>query len=158
MHKTGMHRDVFYMRQALELARQAASVGEVPVGAVVVSPYGDIVGSGYNTVEKDGCQSRHAEVVAIEAACKTLKTWHLDQYTLYVTLEPCIMCIGLCSLSRVERMVYGAESSLFGYHFAAEEIGNLAKGVKNITAHVLEEESANLLKTFFSLKRGNDNA
>lgn len=156
MHKTTMHRDVFYMRQALECARRAAETGEVPVGALVVSPYGEVVGTGYNRVEQDQCQSRHAEVIAIEAACASLKTWHLDRYTLYVTLEPCIMCIGLCMLSRIERIVYGADSPLFGQHISDEEAIVLSRGrIKNITAHILEEESIDLLKKFFSTKREN---
>lgn len=154
MHKTTMHRDEFYMQQALEHAHRAAEAGEVPVGAVIISPYGDIIGTGYNTVERDRCQSRHAEIGAIENACTTLKTWHLDGCTLYVTLEPCIMCIGLCTLSRIERIVYGADSPLFGGHISGEEAIALSRGhIKNVTAHVGEKESIDLLKTFFSTKR-----
>lgn len=151
-----MHKDTFYMQQALELAMQAGQQGEIPVGAVIISPYGEVIGSGMNRVEQDLCQSYHAEVRAVEQACKKLKTWRLDGCTLYVTLEPCMMCISLCALSRIQRVVYGAESPFFGYHLDKEGILSLyTKQIKNITSGVLGDEAAGMLKDFFKQKRGN---
>lgn len=147
------------MQQALEQAKMAADSGEIPVGAVVVSPYGEVLGSGRNLVEAYHCQIHHAEVRAIDEACKKLQTWHLDGCTLYVTLEPCMMCISLIALSRIERVVYGAESPFFGYHLDKEGVLSLyTKQIKNITSGVLGNEATALLKDFFRHKRGNSDS
>ena len=147
-------RDISYMRRALMLARRAAALGEIPVGAVVISPRGAIIGTGYNLVERYQCQRHHAEMRALEKACKKSGSWRLDGCTLYVTLEPCMMCVSLGALSRLERIVYGADSPLFGYRLDKEGVLALyTKQIKNITAHVLAEESATLLKSFFMKQR-----
>lgn len=146
--------DSYYMQKALAQARKAARLDEIPVGAVVVSPYGEIVGIGCNTVEKSHCQTEHAEARAIKQATKKLQDWRLTDYTLYVTLEPCMMCISLIALSRISRVVYGAESPLFGFHLDKE--GTLAlytRQIKNITSGVEAEEAAQLLRDFFKKKR-----
>jgi tRNA(adenine34) deaminase len=154
-----MKKDTVYMQQALVLANTAADQGEIPVGALIVSPYGEVLGTGMNYVERYHCQRHHAEVRAIEQACKKLSSWHLDGCTLYVTLEPCMMCISLCALSRIERVVYGAESPIFGYHLDKEGVLSLYKRqIKNITSGVLGEEAAAMLKDFFKHKRGNSDA
>lgn len=146
--------DIFFMSYALQLARRAASRNEVPIGAVIVSPTGKIIAGGYNLVEKYHCQSHHAEVRAIERATKKMNTWRLEGCTLYVTLEPCMMCISLAALSRIERIVYGAQSPLFGYHLDKEGVLTLyTKQIKNITEGVLAEEARGLLKNFFVKKR-----
>ena len=93
------HRD--FMARALELAQLAADMGEVPVGAVVVKD-NKIIGEGYNRRETDGSATAHAEILAIEAACKTLGSWRLENCTLYVTLEPCAMCTGAIINSRIK--------------------------------------------------------
>src|SRR3989338_8096260 len=95
-----------WMREALELAKEAAQLGEVPIGAVVVCN-DQIVGRGYNRREIDHDPLAHAEVLAIHEASKNLKRWRLTGCTLYVTLEPCPMCMGALVNSRVDRLVYG---------------------------------------------------
>ena len=99
--------DEFYMRRALELAREAEAIDEVPVGAVAVRD-GEIIAEAYNTREKTRCATHHAEVLCIERACAALGGWRLPGVTLYVTMEPCAMCAGAIINARVERVVYGA--------------------------------------------------
>ena len=96
-----------YMTQALELARQAGALGEIPVGAVVVKD-GAVIGRGFNRRETDHDATAHAEVLAIREACRTLGGWRLDGCALFVTLEPCPMCTGAILQSRLSRVVYGA--------------------------------------------------
>ena len=100
--------DEEYMLKALELAEKAYALGEIPVGAVVVSPEGEIIGEGYNLREQLMSPTAHAEVIAIEQAAKKLGSWRLSGCTLYVTLEPCPMCAGAIMNSRLKRVVYGA--------------------------------------------------
>lgn len=94
------------MKEALALAKQAESENEVPVGAVVIRN-NKIIGRGYNLRETKQSPTAHAEIIAIEEAAKTLGSWRLEGCTLYVTLEPCPMCMGACGASRVEKVVYG---------------------------------------------------
>jgi len=101
------------MRRALELADMAASLDEVPVGAVVVCD-GEIVGEGYNRRETDKNATAHAEVLAIDAACKRLGGWRLHKCDLYVTLEPCPMCAGAIVNSRIKRVIIGAKDAKAG--------------------------------------------
>ena len=145
--------DTHYMQQALELAQHANDLGEVPIGAVVVSATGEILGQGFNQTETKKCQDCHAEINAIRAACHTIGDWRLEGCIMYVTLEPCLMCFGCIDLSRIERLVYGAESPLFGYHQARESLIHISKHVKNITFGVCKDESEALLKRFFQGKR-----
>ncbi len=143
------------MDRALVEAEQAATLGEVPIGAVVVSPFGELWGAGGNRVEQYTFQGEHAEARAIRAATEHVGNWRLTGATLYVTLEPCMMCVSLIALSRIERIVYGASSPLFGYRLDNEGVLALyTKQIKNITAGVRAEEAARLLQTFFSTRRG----
>ena len=103
----------FYMSQALELARQAAAAGEVPVGCVIVRN-GEIVGRGRNRREEKQSTLSHAETEAITQANQVLGTWRLDDCTLYVTLEPCPMCAGAILNARIPRVFYGARDDVFG--------------------------------------------
>ncbi|MCE1177967.1 MAG: tRNA adenosine(34) deaminase TadA [Micrococcales bacterium] len=96
------------MRRALELASEAARDGDVPVGAVVLSPDGEVIGEGRNTRERDGDPTGHAEVVALRAAARHTSSWRLEDCTLVVTLEPCPMCAGALMLARIARVVLGA--------------------------------------------------
>ncbi len=139
-----------FMRRALELAAQAAAEGDVPVGAVVVHE-GQIVGEGRNTRERDNDPTGHAEVVALRAAASALGRWRLDDCALFVTLEPCTMCAGALVGARVEQLVFGAWDEKAG------AVGSLWDVVRDrrlnhrpqVTAEVLADESAVLLRSFF---------
>lgn len=96
------------MTKALELAEKAGAMGEIPVGAIVVDPDGNIIGEGYNLREHTNSPTAHAEILAIEQAAKHLGSWRLTGCTLYVTLEPCPMCAGAVMNARLKRLVYGA--------------------------------------------------
>ncbi|MGH8969504.1 MAG: nucleoside deaminase, partial [Actinomycetes bacterium] len=102
------------MRLALDEARRALPAGDVPVGAVVVSAAGEVVGRGHNAREADRDPTAHAEAVAIREAARSLGQWRLSGCTLVVTLEPCTMCAGALVLARVDRLVYGAEDPKAG--------------------------------------------
>ena len=145
------HRD--FMARALELAQLAADMGEVPVGAVVVKD-NKIIGEGYNRRETDGSATAHAEILAIEAACKTLGTWRLENCTLYVTLEPCPMCAGAIVNARIPRVVFGASDEKCG---ACGSVCDLFSMDFNhhptVEKGVREEEAAALLSEFFQQLR-----
>ncbi len=146
--------DYFFMRKAYCQALRALAKNEVPIGAVVVSGKGQLLGRGHNKTEANYGQNNHAEVLAIQSAGKKLQDWRLTGATLYVTLEPCAMCVALICLSRIERIVYGATSPLFGHHLDKETLPNLyKKHIKGITAGIMAEETELLLKNFFKKKR-----
>lgn len=142
-----------YMSQALKQAHKAYSYDEVPIGAVVVNTQGAIIGRGYNQVEKRKVQTAHAELLAITQACKKKDDWRLDGCWLYVTLEPCLMCMGLSRLSRIAGIVYGADSKLFSYRL--DMVDKIPLYNKNIIiiGGVQAEQSINLLREFFKKKR-----
>ena len=143
-----------YMALALELAREAAAAGEVPVGCVVVSPDGEVIGRGRNLREETGDACAHAEVLAIREACARLGTWRLEGCTLYVTLEPCPMCAGAIINSRIPTVVYGAKEPLSGscgsvINLFEERYGHHPA----IYGGVLREDCAGLLSDFFRTVR-----
>lgn len=106
--------DIHFMKEALRMAQQAFDAGEVPVGAVVV--WNDkIIGRGYNQVEQLADSTAHAEMIAITAACNTIGAKYLSEATLYVTLEPCLMCAGAMYWSKLGRVVFGASDAKNGY-------------------------------------------
>ena len=143
------------MGLALEEAKMAFRAGEVPVGAVVVDPYGEVIACGCNKVDELGRQSAHAEIIAIDEACRQVGDWRLEGCSLYVTLEPCPMCMGLARLCRLERVIYGADSPLFGYQLDNDESVQLYKsGVPEILSGVCATDSAKLLRSFFEERRG----
>lgn len=143
-----------FMKKALAQAVLAAQADEVPIGAVVVSPEGNILGLGYNQTEKAHSQSRHAEVLAIEMAGQALADWRLVGCTLYVTVQPCLMCLGLIGLSRINRIVYGTVSPLFGYDLVKEDLPEVyQKHLKGITSGVLEGEAQEIIEEFFKKRR-----
>ena len=141
--------DNTYMREALALAKEAAAEGEVPVGCVIVRGE-EIVGRGRNRRETDKNALAHAEIEAINDACKNLGGWRLWDCTLYVTLEPCAMCAGAILNARIKRVVYGASDKKFG---AVRSVCSLFSMDFNhhpeVESAVLEEESAQLLQAFF---------
>ena len=150
-----MKQDEQYMREALALAAQAAAEGEVPVGAVVVRD-GEIVGRGRNRREKAKNALCHAEIEAIDAACRTLGGWRLSGCTLYVTLEPCPMCAGAIINARIDRVVQGASDPKAGSCGSVVDLFSLPYNHRPaMTAGVLEEECRTALQDFFrSLRRG----
>ncbi len=145
--------DAAFMKQALSMALKAFENQEVPIGAVVISPEGEIIGKGYNQTEHFHCQSRHAEVMAIEQAGRAVQDWRLSGCTLYVTVEPCLMCLGLIGLSRITRVVYGAKSPQFGSTIDREQLPSVYQHIEGITSGVCEEEVQQMMKRFFKTKR-----
>lgn len=145
--------DLFYMNEALQLAREAAAEGEVPVGCVIVCD-GEIVGRGRNHRETKKTALGHAEIQAIEQACRTLGGWRLWKCTLYVTLEPCPMCAGAILGARIPRVVYGAGDAKFG---ACGSVCDLFSMDFNhhptVEKGVMEEACSQLMKEFFQTLR-----
>ncbi len=141
--------DKKFMEEALRLARQAADEGEVPVGAVVV--LGDeIVGRGRNRREKDKNALAHAELEAINEACKTLGGWRLWKCDMYVTLEPCPMCTGAIINSRIKRLVYGASDYKAGSCGSVVNLFDLPYNHKPETVTgFMQEECSQILTDFF---------
>ena len=151
--------DSDFMRIALREAEQAASEGEVPVGAVLVCDQ-RVVGRGRNACERLQDATAHAEMVAITAASQALGTWRLEDCTLYVSLEPCPMCLGACLNARVKRVVYGALEPKCGACGSVVDLSS-PPGYNHriaVTGGVLGEESAALLKQFFRALRDQRNA
>ena len=146
-------KDKIFMQQALLLAERAKNEGEVPVGAVVVRN-GEIIGRGYNLRETNGMATAHAEILAIEEACRRLGSWRLLDCTLYVTLEPCPMCAGAIVNSRIARVVYGVKDSAAGCCGSVADFNRYPFSHSfSLTSGVCEEECALLLKEFFKSKR-----
>lgn len=152
--------DAFYMRAALAEAAQAYALGEVPIGAVLVDEAGEIVARGHNLRECDHDATAHAEMIAIRAACERLGRWRLSGLTLYVTIEPCPMCAGAIVMSRVDRVVYGGTDYKAG---ACESLFNIPghpalNHHPEVTAGVLAEECADIMKRFFRERRARKKA
>lgn len=152
--------DAFYMRAALAEAAQAYALGEVPIGAVLVDEAGEIVARGHNLRERDHDATAHAEMIAIRAACERLGRWRLSGLTLYVTIEPCPMCAGAIVMSRVDRVVYGGTDYKAG---ACESLFNIPghpalNHHPEVTAGVLAEECADIVKRFFRERRARKKA
>ena len=141
--------DLDFMREALALAREAFDDGEVPVGCVLVRR-GEIVGRGRNRREGDKSALAHAELEAIDQACRNLGGWRLWECTIYVTLEPCPMCAGAILNARIPRVVYGARDEKFG---ACRSVCSLFDMAFNhhpvVEGGVLEQEAVDLMQEFF---------
>jgi tRNA(adenine34) deaminase len=146
--------DLDFMRAALALAEVAASVDEVPVGAVVVQD-GAILGKGHNRTIADNDPSGHAEIVALREAAAATGNYRLTEAILYVTLEPCTMCVGAISEARISRLVFGAYDDRAGACGSrldladSEELGHNME----INGGLLKDESAALLREFFTARR-----
>lgn len=141
--------DERFMRMALEEARRAAADGEVPVGAVIVT-HGRVVGRGHNLTEAMVDVTAHAEMQAITAAAQTLGGKYLKDCTLYVTVEPCLMCAGALGWSQIGRVVYGASDPKRGYSTYTDHAYHPRT---EVTAGVLADEAAALMRDFFGRKR-----
>ena len=143
--------DEEYMSHALKLAKMAYSLGEAPIGAVVVDTLtGDIIGEGYNLRETEKSPLAHAEIIAIDKASKKLGGWRVVHSTLYVTLEPCPMCAGAIINSRIDRVVYGASDPKAGSLGSLTNLFELGYNHKpQVTAGVMQEECSAILSEFF---------
>ncbi len=151
--KETVRDDAYYMEAALEEARIAAELGEVPIGAVIVWD-GEIVARAHNTRETEKNALGHAECLAIDAACKALGGWRLHRATLYVTLEPCPMCAGAIVNARVARVVYGAKDARAGAFGSVLQLNNYPLNHKpQICSGVCEDACRDLMTAFFASLR-----
>ncbi len=146
-----------FMRLAIEEAIIAKKSGDVPVGAVIVRD-GQVVAAAHNTRETEASAIRHAEISAIEAACKRLQRWRLDDCDLYVTLEPCLMCTGAVVQSRIRRLFFGAYDRERGYIVSNNIVSNNADNSEGLELEyycgIMEKECARILNDFFDELRG----
>ena len=144
-----------FMADAIAQARRGEAEGEVPVGAIAVAD-GQIVGAGHNQPIGLGDPTAHAEILAIRAAASTLKTYRLTAVSMYVTLEPCVMCVGAMVNARVARVVYGARDEKAGALGSVYDIGR--DGRLNhrleVVGGVMEPECAEIMREFFRARRG----
>ena len=150
LNKNNMENDTRYMTMALSEAQKAFAMGEVPVGCVIVAD-GQVVGRGHNLTETLADVTAHAEMQAITAATNTLGGKYLTQCTLYVTVEPCVMCAGAIGWAQVQRVVYGASDEKRGFTIYAPKALHPKCAV---SSGVLEPECRELMQAFFAKKRG----
>lgn len=161
LNKNGLSRqeDAYYMGLALEEAEKAAALGEIPIGAVLVQE-GEVISRAHNLREMNQDATAHAEVLVIREACAKLKRWRLSGCTLYVTVEPCPMCSGAIVNGRIDRVVYGCPDVKAG---GAESIFNIITNPNlnhcaEVTSGVLEQDCAQVMKTFFQRRRKENRA
>lgn len=138
------------MMKAFDLAMQAFDEGEIPVGAIVVTETGSIIGKGYNQTERLNDVTAHAEILAITAASQQLGSKYLKNCTLYVSLEPCVMCAGALAWSQIDKIVYGASDKKKGFNLINSP---LLHPKTEIIGGILAKESEQLLKEFFKKLR-----
>jgi len=143
------------MQQAISLAQEVKSSGDVPVGALIVSEVGEILSSGKNEREKDNDPTAHAEIVAIRKTSEKIGSWRLDDLTLIVTLEPCVMCAGAILQSRIKRLVFGAFDQKAGAVGSSLDVIRDVRALTKVevVSGILEDECAKLLTDFFATKR-----
>ena len=142
------------MKLAIEEAKKACKMDEVPIGAIVVYK-GEVIGRGHNLRENEQSPSAHAEMLAIQEASEYLNSWRLEDTTLYVTLEPCVMCSGAIVMSRIPHVVYGASDPKGG---CSGSLMNLIEDTRfnhrsTVERGILAEECGEMLRTFFKEKR-----
>ncbi|MCZ0756996.1 tRNA adenosine(34) deaminase TadA [Anoxybacillus sp. J5B_2022] len=142
--------DEYYMRLAMEEAKKAEKMGEVPIGAIIVKD-GEVIARAHNLRETTQRAVAHAEVLAIDQACQRIGSWRLEDMTLYVTLEPCAMCAGAIVLSRIKRVVFGASDPKGG---CVGTLMNLLQEKRfnhqaEVVSGVLQEECSQMLSEFF---------
>ena len=134
----------YYMKEAIKQAKKAIKYNEVPVGSIIVKN-NKIISGAYNKKEKSKNVIKHAEILAISKACKKTKNWRLDDCTLYITMEPCMMCCGAIEQSRIKKIVYGVRNENYGF------TSNL-KNVE-IISQVCEDECKKIVQSFFKKRR-----
>jgi tRNA(adenine34) deaminase len=143
------------MQQAIEVAKESSNFDDVPVGALIVNDHGEVLAMGQNLREQDNDPTAHAEIVAIKNAGNKIGNWRLDDLTLVVTLEPCVMCAGAIAQSRIKRLVFGAFDEKAG---AVGSIWDVLRDPRalnrpEVVSGVLADQCALLLKDFFNTKR-----
>ncbi len=148
-------KEIAFMQLALEEAKTAMLKNEVPVGCVIVDFEGNILSRAHNKVETNNDATSHAEILAIQAASKFAGDWRLVQSTLYVTLEPCLMCAGAAILSRVKRIVYGCPDFRHGACGSLMDVFSVDHPIHKveIAGGLLAQEASALLKQFFQERR-----
>ncbi len=151
MSKLSIHSDRHFMEQALKEAEKAYEKGEIPIGAVVVSNH-TIIARGHNQVEQLNDCTAHAEMLAITSAQNYLGSRYLDTCTLYVTLEPCVMCAGALFWTQIKQLIYGANDVKGGF----QRVGNLLHPKTKVIKGLMGEESSQMIKTFFKELRRNN--
>ena len=144
-----MNNNLKYMQIAIKEAKKAAKRGDVPVGAVIVYK-NKIIAKAHNKKQLRKNSLKHAELLVINKACKKLKTWHLDECTIYVTLEPCMMCTGAIIESRIKKIYYATKSDKYG---SLNKITEKNKTKIQINEGICKKESIDILKKFFKEKR-----
>ena len=137
--------DEYYMELALEEAKKAFSLNEVPIGCIIVND-NHVIAKAFNRKSLDNIATYHAEILAIQEACKKLGTWYLDTCTLYTTVEPCMMCTGAIIQSRIPKVVYGATNTAFGM------LSKINTKIE-ITSGIFEADCSKVLSEFFQDKR-----
>ena len=149
-----MQNDSAFMRQALDLAQQAASIEEVPVGAIVVSN-GEVIGRGFNYPIESSDPTAHAEIVAMRDAAQKLGNYRLSGCDLYVTIEPCTMCLGAMVHARIQRVIFGAPEPRAGAFVSNPIMTDAGYFNHKIdwTGGVLEQDCSALIKAFFKRRR-----
>lgn len=138
--------DIYFMKKALNEAKKAYLEEEVPIGCVIVKD-NKIISKSYNRKELDNVATYHAEILAINKACQKLGTWHLEECTLYTTVEPCMMCTGAIIQSRISKVVYGTANEPFGH------LSKLKNSKIEIIDNILKEECSFILSSFFQKQR-----
>lgn len=143
----------YYMNLALKEAKKAYLKGDVPVGTVIVKD-NKVISKAHNTKQSKNQAINHAEIIAIKKACRKLKTWHLDDCEIYITLEPCLMCCGAIIQSRIKKIYYSIESPKFGYIESVENVfSNKNNHTPIIKKGIAYDESKEMLVNFFKNKR-----
>jgi len=140
---------------AIDRAREAGAAGDIPIGAVVVDSRGEVIASGFNSREVDSDPTAHAEILALRSAGKHVNSWRLTDCTIYVTLEPCPMCAGAITMSRISRLVFGAWNDEYGASGSRWDLvrdQRLNHQVEVIPA-IMESECASLVQEFLAEKR-----
>lgn len=147
MSMFGPENDIIFMKEAYKLALLAYAQNEVPIGAIVVNAAGNIIGQGCNKIEQKCTQAAHAECEAMYDAAMYLNNWRLENCWLYVTVEPCLMCMGMIRLSRIAGVFYGVHSPVYGYSRYYQEDLMVLSGL-------YQTEISALMKNFFRNARG----
>lgn len=143
--------DERFMRLAIEQAEIAGRIGEVPIGAVIADSSEQLISTGHNLRERTNDPTAHAEIIAIRKAGEKLQSWRLEGATIYITVEPCVMCIGAIILARIRRLVFGAKDPKAGAVSSVYSLGadSRLNHIVEITEGICEEECSNMLKDFF---------